>query len=248
MSSADSHSPLLGDLHALLALQTVDTRIDRAKAAIAALDTGAAAAAQYKAQQAEAEALRAAAHKAQAEQKDAEMRLASIETKTAQVNKTMFGGTVTGARELENLQKETEMLGRQKDDAEMKVLEAMEAAGEAGAQADAAEKALAALAATYRTIRAAYKERHAQLTAEIASDEAERATAAKPIPPALLTRYDAIRAKKGGIGAAPLEADGATCGACHTRLNSTLTADVRAAHTVQVCEHCGRILVPPAMA
>lgn len=244
--TADSSSPktLRDDLNALLAVQVIDTKIDRAKAALVALDTGSKTAAVFNAQKVTSESLRAAAVKALTEQKDAEMRLAAIETKSAQVNKSMFSGTVTGSRELENLQRELEMLGRQKDDAEMKVLEAMEASGEAGATADAAEKELATLAGQYRQTRAAYKERHAELTAEIAAAEAERNVAVNAVSPALLARYEAIRPKRKGVGAAPLEADGVSCGGCHTQLNTTLVADLRAAQTVQTCEYCGRILIP----
>lgn len=235
--------PLLDDLQALLGVQAIDARILRAQTALAALDTGAATAAAYNTAKAEADTLRAAAVKAQAEQHDAEMRLQSLETKTAQVKKTLFSGTVAGPRELENLQKEIEMLGRQRGDAETAVLEAMEAAAEQTAAAEAAEARVAALADRYRALRTAYKERHAALSAEIGAEEAGRARAAAPLPGGLLARYDGIRAKRAGIGAAAIEADGA-CGACHTRLNAGLVADAVSGRDVQACEYCGRILVP----
>jgi predicted nucleic acid-binding Zn-ribbon protein len=238
---------LRDDLNALLAVQVIDTRIDRAKAAIAALDTGSRTATAFNTQKATSESLRAAANKAQAAQKDAEMRLATVETKSTQVNKSLFSGTVTGSRELENLQRELEMLGRQKDDAEMKVLEAMESSGEAVSAAEAAEQALATLADQYRQTRAAYKERHAELTKEIAAEEANRSVAEKAVSPSLLARYEAIRPKKNGVGATSLEADGVSCGGCHTQLNTTLLEDLRAAKAVQTCEYCGRILVPASL-
>ena len=243
---ADPSPPTLrDDLYALLTLQVIDTKIDRARSALAGLDTGAKTAAAFNAQKATSEALRAAANKSQAEQKDAEMRLATTETKAAQVTKSMFSGTVTGSRELENLQRELEMLARQKDDGEMKVLEAMEASGEAVTGAESGEQTLSGIAKTYQGIRAAYKERHAALTAEIAAEEAARAGAAKAIPPTLLSRHEALRPKKSGVGATPLEADGVSCGGCHTQLNTTLLDDLRAARTIQTCEYCGRILIPP---
>lgn len=233
--------PLFDDLHALLAVQETDTKILRAQAAIAALDTGSALAAAYNTGKAEAERLRAQAQHAQAEQRDAELRLAGIETKEAHEKKTLFSGTVRSPRELENLQREVEMLGRQKGDAETTVLEAMEAAGEQTTAAERAEAEITALADRYRIVRAAYKERHAALSKELAAHGAERAERAKIVPATLLTRYE--RAKRNGVGAAEMdENDG--CGACHTRLSSTLVDAVRAARTVEVCEHCGRILIP----
>jgi predicted nucleic acid-binding Zn-ribbon protein len=235
--------PLFDDLHALLAVQETDTKILRAQAAIAALDTGSALAAAYNTGKAEAERLSKEAVHAQAEQRDAELRLAGIETKEAHEKKRLFSGTVHSPRDLENLQKEVEMLHRQKGDGETLVLEAMEAAGERTKAAEQAEAELAALADRYRVVRAAYKERHAALTKELGAGSAERAERVRSVPAALLTRYDAIRAKRNGIGAAEMDANDG-CGACHTRLSSTLVDAVLAARTVEVCEHCGRILVP----
>jgi len=232
------------DLQHLLAVQAVDSQIDRARTAIAALDTGQATAAAFNAAKPEADSLRAAAVTAQAEQKDAEMRGSTIDTKRAKVEKSMSDGSVMDARELQNLQKELEMLGRQKSDAEDKELLAMEAAENAVKAAEAAEQKQAKLASRYKKIRAAYKDEHARLSAEVAEYEKARVIAAKPVPAALLTRYDAIRARKGGIGAALLGDDG-SCGACHTRINTNLADDARAGKAVQLCEYCGRILIPP---
>lgn len=237
--------PLREDLHALRAVQTVDEKIQRARNAIAGLDTGVALADTYRAADIEAKTLRAAATKAQAEQHDAEMRLQSIEAKRAQTEKTLFSGTVTGPRELENLQKEIDMLKRQQSDNEERVLLAMDTASEAAEAAEKAEAVVAGLARKYRAVRAAYKERHAALSTEIAADEQERAKAAKPVPAPLLARYDSIRVKKGAIGAADLLDDG-NCGACRTRISGLLSDAVKAAVTVELCEHCGRILIPGA--
>jgi hypothetical protein len=238
---------LFNDLQALYALHLVDNKILRARATLAALDNGATLAAAYNAKKAEADPLRTAANKALAEQKDAELKLASIEAKAAQTHKSLFGGKVTTPKELENLQLELDSLGRQKAATEDKVLEAMETSGTRVSLAEAAEAELAAIAAKYRAVRAAYKKRHDELSAEIAGYERERAGAVSSVPAALLARYDGIRAKKSGVGAAPLQDDG-SCGACHTRLNSDLVDDVKAAEAVQVCEHCGRILIRVAPA
>lgn len=235
--------PLFDDLQALLAVQAVDTRIGRARQTLAVIDTGAQTAEAYASAKAHADGLRAQAVKAQTEQRDAELRLESIEAKAAQAQKNLFGGKVAGPRELENLQREIEMLGRQKNDAEETTLVAMETAAAQAASAAEAEAAATALADTYRKTRAVYKKRHAELSAEIAQAEKERAQAIKPVPPALLARYDAIRPKKNNVGVAVLQAD-ETCGACHTRLNTGLLDEVKASAGTPLCEYCGRILVP----
>ncbi len=239
--------PLQQDLQALLVLQTVDSRIDRARTALAGLDTGAKIAGAYQTAKADADAKHANAHKAQTEQKDAELRLTSIEAKTKDVNKSLYGGKITATRELENLQKELDMLARQKAAQEDAVLEAMEAATVAAEAEHESAQASEKLVTQYREIRAHYVSRHGELTAELATLETERQTTLAPVLPNvnLLTRYESIRKQKGGVAIAPLQDDG-TCGACHTQLSGNLVDEIRAAKTVQSCEHCGRILtVPP---
>jgi predicted nucleic acid-binding Zn-ribbon protein len=234
---------LFHDLQALHAVHAVDSRILRARKEIAALDTGGELAAQYNAAKTETERLRAAAVKAQAEQHDSEMRLQSIETKTAQVQKTLFSGTVTGPRELETSRRKSRCSGgsaatpkrrsswrwtprrtrpKRRTTRRPPSMPSPSATGLCGIPTRSGTRAL---------------------SAEIAVWETERAATAEPVPAALLTRYDGLRAKKGGIGAAVVEADG-TCGACHTRLNTGLVDDAKAAAAVQVCEYCGRILIP----
>ncbi len=235
--------PLLADLKQLLEVQVVDSALDRARATLAALDTGASTVAEFNIAKTEAEARKTAMIKAQAEQHDGEMKVETIDEKKKRDEKKMFSGGVTGARELENLQRELDMLGRQKNDAEERVLIAMEATAEAQTANAQADALVASLTARYRKIRAVYKERHAELSAEIAVLEAERKTVATPVSPPLLARYDAIRAKKKGVGAAPLGAD-ESCGACHTKISSYLAVEVRAGTAVQVCEYCTRLLVP----
>lgn len=235
---------LRDDLLSLLALQGIDSQLERAKATLAAADNGASALAAYNAQKKIAEGLRATATKAQSEQKDAELKLESIETKRKQVNKTLYGGSVSGSRELENLQKELEMLGRQKVTAEDVVLETMEAAAAAVATAEAAEKEQLACASRFKKTRAAFEAKSKELTAEIATLQAPRDAAAKEVSHKdLLARYDLLRGKKQGIGCSAVSQDD-TCGACHTRVNSQSAYAARLGEEVTLCEHCHRILTP----
>ena len=236
---------LLDDLNALLALQQIDTRIDRLKKTIVALDTGAGIRAAHGQQKSVAADLRSLANKSQAAQHDTEMKLSSIETKAAEVTKKLYGGTVTGSRDLDNLQKELDMLGRQKGNIEEEVLEAMEAASEAVSAADTADAQLAVLADDFRKVRTNFQMRTAELQTQIEALAPERDRALQAVAnPALLNRYDDIRTRSGkGIGVAPLPPD-ANCGACHTRLNSTLVEAAQAGVEIAYCEYCRRILVP----
>ena len=237
---------LLEDLDALLVLQQLDTRIDRLKIAIIALDTGADVRAAHGRQMTEAAALRSVANRAQAAQKDAELKLATIEDKARQVNLSLYSGKTTGSRELKNLQSELDMLGRQKGTVEDEVLEAMEAASDAVAVADAADSTLAALADEFRKVRTHFQVRTAELQAQVESLAPERDRSLQAVSSVeLLNRYDSIRNRRAsaGVGATLLPVD-ATCGACHTRVNSILLETAYLGAGVALCEHCGRILVP----
>jgi predicted nucleic acid-binding Zn-ribbon protein len=236
-------STFYDDLQHLLALLEIDNQLDKAKATLAALDTGASIAATYNAGKVTAEKLKTSALKAQAGQHDAEMRLETIETKSKQVNAKLYGGKVTSPRELEDMQRELEMLKRQKGDAEEAVLVAMETASEAASKSEQAEAALTSLADRYRVVRAKYKDQQAVLTTEIAGWETQRTAAAALVAATLLTRYEGIRTKKGSAGAAPILPDG-NCAACHTKLSTGQIEEASAARSAVLCEHCGRILIP----
>ncbi|MBB6052050.1 zinc ribbon domain-containing protein [Armatimonas rosea] len=232
------------NLLSLLALQAIDSLIEKAKATLAATDNGAAALGLYNTKKKEAEALRALATKAQSEQKDAELKLETIETKRKHEEKRLYGGSVTGSRDLENLQKELDMLGRQKDSAEEVVLLAMDAAAEAVALAEEAEREQLQQASRFKKVRAHFEARQKELMAELASLQAPREAAAKEVTDAsLLARYDALRGKKQGVGCAPVGEDD-SCGACHTRVNSQSGEAARRGEVLVFCEHCARILTP----
>lgn len=239
-------STLIDDMKTLLALQAVDTQMDRAKAAIAALDTGAALAAAYNSGKVEFDRLRTDALKAEAAQKEEELHLQSIEGKAAQVEKTLYGGTVTGGRELENLQKELDMLGRQKATSEEKILIAMEAANNALGMAREKEAQLTAIAAKYKETRAKFKEQHQALSEEQKRHEDERAALLARLDGELLKKYESVRARRNGIGVALLLDSGA-CGACYTVISKELSVAIRLERTLEACEFCGRYLLPPTV-
>lgn len=239
-------STLIDDMKRLLALQAVDTQMDRAKAAIAALDSGANLAAAYNSGKAEFDKLRTAALKAEASQKDEELHLQSIETKAAQVEKSLYGGTITAARELENLQKELEMLGRQKATSEEKILIAMETANRALGMAREKEAQLTSIAAKYKETRAAFKENQQAYQEELKRHEAERAAILGRLEADLLKKYESVRARRNGIGVTLLLDSGA-CGACYTVISKELSVAIRLSNTLETCEFCGRYLLPPTV-
>ena len=84
---------------------------------------------------------------------------------------------------------------------------------------------------------------------EVVLDEQEarlreqRAEAAAPAPPAMLARYDSLRAHFGGVAIARLV--GSRCDGCHLTLAQGVLERIRSAPADELveCEECGRLLV-----
>ena len=83
-----------------------------------------------------------------------------------------------------------------------------------------------------------------EIDRELAEHAAARASTAADVPEELLQRYDALRARLGGTGAARLI--GNRCSGCHLELPAMEVDRIHRlpAGSVVTCEQCGRILVP----
>jgi predicted nucleic acid-binding Zn-ribbon protein len=87
-------------------------------------------------------------------------------------------------------------------------------------------------------------EGRAEIDAALGEAVGARATEASLLPTALADRYEALRARLKGTGAARLV--GSHCDGCHLELSSVEVEKIRALPPGEVatCEQCGRILVP----
>lgn len=176
-------------------------------------------------------------------QRRVEDALASLEGRAVDIDRQLYGGTVSNARELQDLQTELESVKKRistTEDAAFAGLEGIEPA----------EARLAELVDQHAAIEARRFEATQALTAaeaeiDVDLDEAraKRVTAVVGIPEAMLSNYEQIRYTHQGVGIARLV--GNRCEGCHLTLAS---ADVdRIKHLdpddVALCEECGRMLV-----
>ena len=83
-----------------------------------------------------------------------------------------------------------------------------------------------------------------EIDAALAEAIRSRAAEAALLPTALADRYETLRARLKGTGAARLV--GSHCDGCHLELSSVEVEKIRALPPGEVatCEQCGRILVP----
>jgi len=228
-------------LNALYAVQQNDTLIGRAKKSQAGLDNGTAAGAAASALSA-AQVKRTEMHTLAGDLKDSELKLETVEAKRKSYQQKLYQGSVTNARELANIEKEIEALGRQQADLDGRILELMEQVEQAQAVSAAAESQSKAAEGHRTEVVAAYRSRYDALSLELTELTRQRRDAEALVDDkAALKRYDDIRARAGGVGIAKIEGD--TCGGCHMKLPSVLIKSVKENTQIQTCENCGRMLL-----
>ena len=230
----------------LLELQHHDSRGDRLRALARSLPE------QAEVDRFSAELRRGEAALAQAAQKAAESRrtqdrleaeLAALESKASGVADRLYGraGVVSSPKELQNLQADLDMLRRQKDALEERVLLAMEEREGAADLEKRTEEAVATLRDRLRQAQAACEEARRRVEDELRDVEATTARLRADVPPDVLSLYDRIREIGDGVAAAALS--GGVCGGCQLRLSSAEYEAARHAHGIVRCEACRRILV-----
>ena len=79
--------------------------------------------------------------------------------------------------------------------------------------------------------------------ARIASLEARRAELATRVEPALLTRYENIRKRRGGV--AVTQVIGGTCKGCNRQIPPQIAIILVRANTIENCPNCNRIIYVP---
>lgn len=227
-------------LKALHELQEIDLELAKAQKAKDSLDDGSEKRRQVEAARQETERADELFREASAELHDKELNLKTIEAKQKGFRDKLYGGTVTNPKELESMEKEIEMLGRQKDKLEERILELYDVVEERKATLAAAQAALKQhedeLAAYIEKLR----QEEASLAALIQELSAERTKALSAVDPALLKRYEAMRARSGGVVVSKVEGD--NCSRCHTQIMPYTVRELQADKEVQTCENCGRLL------
>jgi predicted nucleic acid-binding Zn-ribbon protein len=182
----------------------------------------------------------------QREQKKADSDVDQVRQRKARNQQRMDSGQVTSPRDLENLQHEIGSLDRRiadLEDAELEVMEKLEAAE--AVQADLRTRA-DAFAGRQTELEATRDAALKELDEQRASIGDKRATIAAEMPEDLITMYQRLRERNGGIGAAPLV--GKRCMGCRMELAPSDLSKFKAAapDAVLRCEECGRILVRTA--
>ncbi|MGZ8660549.1 MAG: zinc ribbon domain-containing protein [Actinomycetota bacterium] len=228
----------------VLALQEIDTAIDRLRARQRALESGeVVAGARAAADEAEIAygELRLQIDELDRDQRRYESELDSLTQKEAAEQKRMFDGSIANAKELAALQHEIEALSKRRSDREDELLALMEQHETVDAAASDAESRSTELRAEVDRVSTEAGEELRLVTEELARRTADRDAIAPELDPELLELYEDLRRQKKGVGAAAL-VDG-VCQACHEQLSAVELDKLKKTEGVRRCEYCRRILV-----
>ena len=234
--------------HDLLRVQEHDTAADQLRHRRRTLpELGQLAAVEEELSRLEATLDQARARAAEAEraQRRLEDELSLVEAKVAELDAKLYSGAVTVPRELQAMQAEGEALRRRRAALEDEVLEAMEVRDPLEAEVAALERRRGELDGEGSRLRAAVAEAQALIDRDLEAEVDARTTAAAAVPPDLTALYDQLRARLGGVAAAPLV--NGRCGGCHLALPATEVDRLRREppDALVRCDQCSRILVRP---
>ncbi len=171
--------------------------------------------------------------------------LATVEARIVEVDRRLYSGVVTIPRELQAMQADRDLLQQRRGTLEDEVLEAM-------GEREPLDDAVAALEAERRRLDAegsrllaAVAEAQVTIDAELTSEESKRAGSAVGLPTDIVTLYEGLRTRHGGVGAAPLV--GGRCNGCYLTLPATEVDRIKREppDALVTCDQCGRILIRP---
>jgi hypothetical protein len=235
-----------GPVAILLDLQAHDTQIDQLRHRRASLPARAELAHAEEAVArltAETAGVQASRDELGRNQKRIEDEVAAIEAKTEHENTTLYSGTLTSPRALQDLQAEIDSLHRRQTALEDEIIELMEQiepldtdlerlAAESSAQEAAAERARLAITAG-----------EAEIDVVLDQALAERDGLAATVAADLLAEYEQLRTSFGGIGVSRLE--GGRCSGCQLTLSAMERDRIKnlPPESMVHCEECGRLLV-----
>ena len=234
-------------LEHLLAVQDLDTSMAQLQHRRDALSESSGLAA------VEAELARLAPERAQAEarrdalaatQKKLEEQIAALDGRRGEVEKRMYAATGSSARDLQAMNDEVRHLTERRSELEELELVAMLDQDPVDAELAVLAERAEPLEARADELRAEVARESHELDSELAAAASARAEQAALLPATLADRYEALRTRLKGTGAARLV--GSRCSGCHLELPSVEVERIRALPPGEIitCEQCGRILVP----
>ena len=224
----------------LLRLQQVDNRIGRNEARLQqiqeTLDNNAELAAAREALTSAQSRLFAAEHA----RRLAEADVQGQQTKIAQSESTLFGGSIKNPKELQDLQADVTSLKKRLAATEDQELQAMLTVEMVTAEVQAAQEHLMSIQARLEIDHRRLIEERSGLLRNGDNLLAERQAALGPVAARAIEQYEALRRQRRGVAVSEVLEN--ACSACGTTLTAALQQSARHADQLVYCPSCGRIL------
>ncbi|HEX5322659.1 MAG TPA: C4-type zinc ribbon domain-containing protein [Capsulimonadaceae bacterium] len=231
------------NLDSLLDLQKIDSERDRIQRQIATLDKGSAAQSAANSLRASLEEQRSASTKNHASLKDSELELATLEKKLKSYEDRMRSGSITSARDVANTEREINQLIRQRAKLDERILELMDENERLKTSVLEAETKAQEADRRHQTQVESSRAQREQLERQLAGLSRQRNEAAAVVAdPALLKRYETIRARPASAGVAIARVEDFHCGGCHTQIGAQDANHAHDGSQLVLCDNCGRIL------
>jgi len=235
---------VLGHLLAVQDLDTSITQLQHRRDALAEASGLAGAESQLRAVVAEESDAAARRDALTARQKELEEQIAGITERRDAIERRLYAATSSSGRDLTAMNDEVRHLTDRRAELEEQELVAMVEQDPIDTELRALRERKAPIEQQVGELRGQVAEQQREIDTELATATSSRAAAAAQLPTALADRYETLRARLKGTGAARLI--GNHCDGCHLELSSVEVEKIRALPPGEIatCEQCGRILVP----
>jgi hypothetical protein len=172
-----------------------------------------------------------------------EDRIAAAAKRRHEIEQRMESGEVSASRELQAMDQEVHQLGARQAQFEEEEMALLEEEEPFDALLSEHRATGSALDGDVSRLNVAIVEAEREILLAIAEEEALRTESASRLPVELAARYEGLRARLGGVGAARLVGD--RCDGCHLTLPSVEVERIRhlPPEEFATCDQCDRILV-----
>jgi predicted nucleic acid-binding Zn-ribbon protein len=225
----------------LFALQDTDLALDAAKARLAEIEEGLTESQELIDARTLVDEKQQRLDELKSRQSDEEATVEDIRAKADSVDKKLYSGTVTNAKELGDLHADFKMLNNQASQAEDKLLTTLVEIDEAEAELTAARSAFTEVNSRWEEEQSRLRAEKAEVEPEISRLESERSEAAAGLDARALSLYNLLRERRGGTAVAKVERG--MCGGCRISLPSAALTKARSSNDLTQCVSCERILL-----
>ena len=176
-------------------------------------------------------------------QRKLEEHIAATAKRRHEIEQRMQSGTISASRDLQAMDHEVHQLSDRQSHLEEDELVLLEEQEPLDSQLGELRAELASLSVEADRLTTAIAGAEADIEGSISSEEAQRKELATALPEELSRRYEVLRSRLGGVGAARLVGD--RCDGCHLTLPSVEVERIRhlPPDEFATCTQCDRILV-----